>query len=197
MKHKSSRELYRYWTERRGHHLAPERADIDPTAIPRVLADTFLLAADRAGELVVRLAGTRVCALFCREIKGEAFVGLFAQESRSGVADLLAAAYDEATVSVAGVAGRSDDGAALDLELLLLPLRHRGRMDSRALGVLAPLAPAYWIGTMPLVSVVLGTVRYMRSDSLADAPQLVPLPSVMRTARLRRGLMVLDGGRDN
>src|SRR5687768_13653867 len=74
VKHSSTRDLYGYWNMRRGTRAAPERADIDPTAIPRVLADTFLLGIDASGDYVYRLAGTRVCALFCRELRGEDFV---------------------------------------------------------------------------------------------------------------------------
>lgn len=190
MKHKSSRGLYRYWNERRGRHLAPERAEIDPTAIPRVLADTVLLAVDTGPT--VRLAGTRVCALFCREIKGESFIDLFDSISRPAIKGLLEAVCNEALATVAGVAGRCDEGAA-DLELLLLPLRHRGRMDSRVLGVLAPLAAPYWIGTLPIATLTLGTLRHIVADSLTDAPQLAP--SAAQPRSLRGGLIVLDGGR--
>ena len=45
MKHPSNRELFEYWNERRGTRLAPERADIDPAAIRKVLGDTFVLEA--------------------------------------------------------------------------------------------------------------------------------------------------------
>jgi hypothetical protein len=71
MKHPANRELYGYWNERRGDRLAPERADIEPSAIRQVLGDTFVLAADGIAHHPFRLAGTRLCALFGRELKGE------------------------------------------------------------------------------------------------------------------------------
>ena len=71
MKHPSSRDLYAYWNERRGSRLAPERADIEPSAIRQVLGDTFVLAADSVAQHPFRLAGTRLCALFGRELKSE------------------------------------------------------------------------------------------------------------------------------
>ncbi len=80
MKHASTRALYGYWNERRGNRPAPERAEIDPAAIRHALGDTFMLAADFVDELRFRLAGTRVCALFCREIKGEAFSALWSAD---------------------------------------------------------------------------------------------------------------------
>ena len=71
MKHAASRELYAYWQEKRGARPAPERTDIEPGAIRAVLADAFILALDRGAGHPIRLAGTRMCALFGREIKGE------------------------------------------------------------------------------------------------------------------------------
>ena len=41
MKHPSARELYDYWNAQRGLRAAPERADIEPGAIRRALADTW------------------------------------------------------------------------------------------------------------------------------------------------------------
>src|SRR4051812_35751029 len=46
MKHPSVRELYHYWIAQRGLRAAPERSDIEPSAIRRALADTFILACD-------------------------------------------------------------------------------------------------------------------------------------------------------
>ena len=40
-------------------------------------SDTFILALDGSADHPIRLAGTRVCALFDREIKGEAFLRLW------------------------------------------------------------------------------------------------------------------------
>ncbi len=89
MKHESTRALFDYWNEKRGTRPAPERADIDPAAIRHALGDTFMLAADFVDQLRFRLAGTRVCALFCREIKGEEFISLWDEKSRKLIDDLL------------------------------------------------------------------------------------------------------------
>jgi hypothetical protein len=192
MKHVSTRDLYHYWNARRGRRPAPERAEIDPIAIPRVLADTFLLGADAEGELVFRLAGTRVCALFCRELKGEPFVSLFDRPSHAAAAELIAAVGGEALPTVAGVAG-AFDGGSLDLELLLLPLCHRGRTDARLLGVLAPIETSVWIGARPLTALSIGAFRHIGAFAeTTRAPGLVPALPVRRS---RHGLVVYDGGR--
>ena len=109
MKHAASRELYAYWEERRGQRPAPERADIEPGAIRAALSDTFILELDAADGHSFRLAGTRVCALFGRELKGESFIDLWALGSRGPIADLLAISTDESVGTVAGVTAHSAD----------------------------------------------------------------------------------------
>jgi hypothetical protein len=146
MKHASARMVFEHWHERRGNRPAPARADIDPVAIRRALGDTVMLAADFVDHLRFRLAGTRVCALFCREIKGEAFTELWSPESDKAIEQVLAAVTGEAVGAIAGVTGRTADGERTDLELLLLPLAHEGHARIRALGVLAPAVPPYWLG---------------------------------------------------
>src|SRR5437762_3166467 len=131
MKHASSRELFAHWRDRRGARLAPERADIDPGAIRKALGDAFLLGLDAGPAPAFRLAGTRVCALFGRELKGENFIELWEEEERTAIRDLVANVAQEMVGIVAGASGRTREGLRADLELLLLPLRHRGRGQLR------------------------------------------------------------------
>ena len=191
MKHSSTRELFAYWDRRRGRRAAPERGEIEPGPIRRVLGDTFILAFDERAGHPFRLAGTRVCALFCRELKSESFLALWAPAERATARQQLAGVADEAVGIVASVSGRTADGGALDLELLLLPLRHRGHAHARLLGVLAPLSVPYWIGEMPLQGLTLGTFRHLR-PAIETAPRFA---SAADGGRLRHGLVVYDGGR--
>src|SRR5262249_54762298 len=128
---------------------------------------------------------------FCRELKNESFLGLWSQAGRPVVRERLAGVADESTGIVASVSGRTADGGALDLELLLLPLRHQGHAHARLLGVLAPLTVPYWIGAMPLRDLTLGTFRHL-GPVIETAPRFA---SAAEGGRLRRGLLIYDGGR--
>jgi hypothetical protein len=193
MKHASTRALFDYWNERRGNRPAPERADIDPGAIRHALGDTFMLATDFVDQLRFRLAGTRVCALFCREIKGEAFDSLWSEKSRQATEDLLAVVNDESVGAVAGLTGHTADGTQIDLEILLLPLAHIAHARVRALGVLAPLVPPYWLGEKPVVELELGTLRHIGSElKTVASPRFGP---ANEDVRLRHGFVVYSGGR--
>ena len=147
---RSKPELYAYWEEQRGKRPAPERADIEPGAIRQVLSDAFILALDGGAGHPFRLAGTRVCALFGRELKGESFIGLWAAASQPIISDLLAILNDERVGTVAGVTAHSADGEPIDLELLLLPLerqpaeprphhRHPGAAEGSAMARFVPI----------------------------------------------------------
>ena len=193
MKHASTRALFDYWNRKRGRRTAPDRSDIDPADIRHVLGDTFMLAADFADDIRFRLAGTRVCALFTREIKGEAFNAQWSESSREHIEELLAAVIDENVGTVAGILGRTETGDEVELELLLLPLSHAGHARVRALGVLAPLTPPYWLGERPVVELELKTLRHIDGRQTdTGAPRFGQSPEGQR---LRHGFQVYTGGR--
>jgi hypothetical protein len=189
MKHPSSRELHAYWDKKRGTRPAPERADIEPGAIRGVLSDAFTIALNRGASYPFRLAGTRVCALYNREMKGEPFLGLWTIASRPLVSSLLTILADECIGTVAAVSAQNVDGDSLDLELLLLPLDTSRPMFARAIGVLAPLKVPQWLGASPLGGLTLGGRRHV-----GPALERHFLPRFM-LPRTRRGLKIYDGGR--
>ncbi len=193
MKHPSIRAVLDYWQERRGTRLAPERGDIDPAAIRYALGDTFMLAADFVDQLRFRLAGTRVCALFAREIKGEAFAELWSDASRKAIDDLVSIVLNEMVGAVAGVTGHTAEADAVEIEMLLLPLTPADRARVRALGVLAVPAMPYWIGTRPIVELDLGTLRHVGAEvDNFTAPRFAAAPA---GSQVRHGFVVYSGGR--
>jgi hypothetical protein len=150
MKHSTSRTLHAYWDRVRGERAAPERAEIQPGAIRHILADSLILELDvPARAATVRLAGTRVCALYGRELRGLPFSRLWGAGAPEPWRLVETVALDTLGV-VAGLRGANAAGETIDLELLLLPLRHRGRTQARALGVLSPAASPHWLGLRPL-----------------------------------------------
>jgi hypothetical protein len=65
------RQLYDYWLERSAGRAMPERADISPAHIPRLLPFVSLIDVDPLnGECRIRLAGTRLRDVYDREITG-------------------------------------------------------------------------------------------------------------------------------
>lgn len=192
MKHQSTRAVFDYWNKKRGVRPAPARAEINPTEIRAALGDTFMLAADFSNQLRLRLAGTRVCALFGREIKSEIFGELFGETSRRSIDELIGVVTHEATGIVAGLIGETEDGAKTDLELLLLPLAHIGHVRVRAIGVLVPTLPPYWLGAKPVTALELVTLRHTGVD--ADTSIVPRIAAAPAGSRVRHGFVVYSGG---
>jgi hypothetical protein len=194
VKHSSTRSLYAYWNERRGARAAPDRSEIEPGAIRAVLGDSFILGSETGAQApTFRLAGTRVCSLFGRELKGEAFDTLWEANHAVAARDLLTIVANEIAGVVAGVTGTTPDGHHVDLELLLLPLRHRGTSQARQIGVLAPLSLPFWLGASPLTVLALKSHRHI--GPALDVVRTTPFTAATETGRGRNGLLVYDGGR--
>jgi hypothetical protein len=200
MKTSGNRDLFEYWNRRRGHRLAPERADIEPAAIRHLLSDTFFLTADAAGTFPFRLAGTRLCALFGRELKTESFFNLWKESDQPTLRHLLGVVIEEKIGVVAQATGYTAEAIfPINLELLLLPLLQRTPLDARVLGGLVPHGAPHWIGTRSIDRLALGAFRHVGSR-LEEAPifrSLAPKAAVpvRQNQELRRRFVVYEGGR--
>jgi hypothetical protein len=193
MKQASSRELFGYWAARRGARRAPERGEIEPSAIRRALGDVFILQFDARSGHPFRLAGTRVCALFGRELKNEPFLNLWGDETRPEIAQLLSVVADEVTGAVAGVTSRTDEGWKQDLELILLPLTQRGDTHARMIGALTPFNAPFWLGVSWLGTLTLGNVRHL--DPAREMPTAARLVAGTQGPGRRAVFTVHEGGR--
>ncbi len=170
MKHVSTRVLFAYWDGLRGERTAPERAEIEPGAIRHVLADTFILDLEEPGSAVFRLAGTRLCALFGGEMKGLDFAALWRRQAGNDIDHMLSTVVDDAAGIVGGVVGTTRRGATVNLEVLLLPLRHRGRTNARLLGAISPAVVPSWIGFDPVESLSMLSLRVIRTSGQKEDP---------------------------
>lgn len=199
MKHPVTLELHAYWNEIRQGRAAPERGDIDPAAIRSILADTFMLDVETRPtqahpDYVFRLSGTRLNAMFLRELKGLPFLDLWSVLDRAALRDVVTSVLDDRTAMVAGVRASPKNRTSVDLELLLLPLRHHGKTHARMLGSLAPAWTASWLGLLPVEPLTLTSFRHVVESLPACA-----IPAAVRPpgpGPVRRGrFVVLDGGR--
>ncbi len=65
------RQLYDYWIGKAAGRSMPDRSDIHPTHIPRLLPNISLIDVDAGdGSCRIRLAGTRLRDVYDREITG-------------------------------------------------------------------------------------------------------------------------------
>ena len=182
MKHPSSREFFAYWDEKRGRARAPDRSDIEPSALRDLLADIFVLSCDAPAGFPFRVAGTRVCALLGRDLKDQSFASLFASEARREIEEIVAAVAEETLPAIAGLTATTQDGASAHLELLLLPFLTRAHTPISLTGLLAP----FETNTGALGQLSLTSWRYLHQ------PEKI-FPRVVRKLALARGFMVYEG----
>jgi hypothetical protein len=203
MKHVTSRELYAYWNRVRRGRPAPRRNEIEPSDIRRILADTFILEVGGRDRFPIRLAGTRMCGLYCEEIKGGDFLDLWAPQDRTAIATLATAVAVDAAAAVITAEAKNARHKGVACEILMVPLRHNGPDYDRILGSCAPLERPYWLGTEPVVQQTLVSLRLIWPDEqpsfmrrTSDRPAASPVIPFPVPDRRRRGhLTVLDGGK--
>jgi hypothetical protein len=182
MKHPSSREFFAYWDAKRGDARAPDRSEIEPGAVRELLGDIFVLSYDNDGGYPFRVAGTRVCALLGRDLKDQSFSGLFAEDGRRELEDIITCVAEETLAAIAGITATSEDGRPAHLELLLLPFNNRAHAPLSLTGSLAPFEND--LG--PLRDFRLTSWRYLhRPEKL--------VPRALRKLAIARGFMVYEG----
>lgn len=201
MRQAGTRDLYGYWRRIKGGRVAPEREEIEPAEIRSLLRDMFILGReDGAGTghcWQFRLSGTRVSAMAGRELKGRAYAEWWGLASMEEGERLTAGVADDAFPVVAGVSGLSEHDGLFDLELLLLPLRHEGRLGRRVLGGIFPTPalaarPGQRLRDLRLIS---ARTLLPIPEGQDDAAGLRPVPPAESTWIARRaGFSVIQGG---
>lgn len=212
MRQDGSIELFHYWNGLRSGRPAPKRTEIEPSDIRSLLADTFILEKDARGEAIFRLAGTRLCAIYGRELKGFAFSSLWKEKDQRLIARLAFSVFNMKSVVVITFSGFSRGRRTNPFELLLLPL-DGGSESPRCLGIISAAARPFWLGADPVREAQIEAVRvvdpdreplFLRNRTSISVPGLVPSVSALRqtgivpgAGRRIRHLVVLDGGRES
>lgn len=211
MKQQGTIALFQYWDRLRAGRPAPKRTEIEPADIKSLLADTFILEKDVRNTAVFRLAGTRLCAIYGRELKGFAFASMWTEKDQGLVGRLAHGVFLSKSVVVVSFEGVSRGGRLNAFELILLPL-DGGAEHQRCLGAVTSSEKPFWLGVDPVVESHMTSVRVVDPDreplflknrpevlvpSLAPAPaDLDPAGRTTDRARRIRHLLVIDGGRE-
>jgi len=177
MRQGNSRQLFDYWNRVRADRIAPRREEVEPGDIRHLLSDTFILEVSGTLRTIsYRLAGTRLCAAFGRELKGYGFLGHWAEEDCFEIAKLLTRVYRDLQPIMVIMRGETDSGKTVDYEFVLLPLEPMPDGSARILGVATPVKDFYWLGAEPLTHCRLRSLRHLKADATsADTTSTPPL----------------------
>jgi len=211
MRQEATVELFHYWNRLRDGRPAPRRTEVEPADIKSLLADTFILERDSRGELVFRLAGTRLCAIYGRELKSFSFSSLWRDRDRRLMRRLLGGMLIDKSVVVVNFEGRSGGGRVMPFELVLLPLEG-GEESARCIGLITACEHAYWLGADAIVDATVSSMRvfdpereplYLKTRPEVSVPRDETDPPVELIApgagssRRVQHLIVLEGGRQD
>jgi hypothetical protein len=209
MKHKTSKVLYAYWNGVRRDRIAPQRFEIDPSRISGILPHTFILERHDAERFCFRLAGTRICEIFGRELRGTNFLDGWETIDRLPLLRTFSSLTRQGAAGVVHVEVAAHAEAEIDCEVLLLPLRHTRDDIDRVLGAFSPLHAPGWLGYSPITAkrVVANRLLWPDGDPLPKLSRIPdphaadPVLATERTARIvrseHRQFRVFDGGRSS
>ena len=218
MQKQSTKTLYDYWNTLRGSRSAPDRRDLDPTKIRGALANTVILELNDGHEFDFRLAGSHICSIYSRELKGRSFTRLWHPRDRDAMETLVRAVTEDHAVALITFTGMTSIHTRVPVETILLPVRHNGSTQTRLLGAMTAVDEPYWLGVQPVVEQRISGLRLIWPDdqSHADlardiaatvpqevvfaagggtAPQPMAATVFGRQARRYAHLAVIDGGR--
>ncbi|TIS99556.1 PAS domain-containing protein [Mesorhizobium sp.] len=211
MNQNGSITLFHYWNRLRDGRPAPKRSEVEPAEIKSLLADTFILEKDTRGEAVFRLAGTRLCAVYGRELKGFSFPSLWREKDQRLVSKLIHGVFDQKSVVLITYEGFSRTDRSSKFEMLALPL-DGGVENPRCLGVIGAAEKPFWLGADPIADALIDSIRvvdpekeslFLKNRPAIEVPSLVPSDldppqtiSALGQSRRIRHLVVFDGGRE-
>lgn len=210
MRHKNSRNLFNYWDRLKAGRPAPKREEIEPSDIREILGDTFILDISSGLRTIsYRLAGTRLCAAYGKELKGQGYLVPWDETDCFEVARMLTKVYRDHQPHLLGSIGKTDSGKFAEFETVFLPIQPVGDGNHRILGISTPSQTPFWLGAEPITSTSVKTMRSLQGVSVVNkdismktppiAPNLADLAAKSDTEhptkRRVAHLTVHDGGK--
>jgi hypothetical protein len=168
----TSRQLYEYWNGTRNGRVAPHRLEIEPAEIAALLPETFIAECDGLFTYRFRLAGTKICEQFGRELRGSDVLTLWEIEDRNALAALLRLISGHGAVGHVLFHAHAEDGRQAKFELVVMPLAHNDEAITRFLGAITAIDPPFWLGSTPLVRRRLTELHLLWPDG---RPRLTPM----------------------
>lgn len=208
MRNKTSHILFDYWNHVRDGRIAPQRIEIDPSELSKILSQTMILEVVE-DTFVFRIAGTSICEFMGSELRGQDFLGLWRHVDRRGLRSALNKTLTSGCPTTVSITSHCRNGNPISSEILLLALYdHKGRLN-RLLGCwsqenasLNLSMPSYRSTAHQIAAVKSG---WPETDPSSLQPLEMPAPKPTDTTVLgnfrmrivrrdRRQFGVLDGG---
>lgn len=192
MKHPSTIAIFNEWQRLafnagQGGFAVPARASIEPRKLARHLADLFIVESvtDSAGT-TFRIAGTRICTLYGRELRASPLSSLWPDRDRPALNEMIDTVNRLGIPALSMHQGITVSSRCVSLELLLAPLtKNDGQIC--LLGCLVALDQQAGAAFDPVVVNHLQAIEPLAPDLLLNlAKPVKAVPSVKFTRRAPR-----------
>ncbi len=191
MQQPTSRQLYAYWDGIRNGRIAPRRFEIEPAKIAASLRETFIAECTGLLGFRFRLAGTRICQHFGRELRGVDFLSLWSFGDRDAIASLVRNVLNDGAVGHGIFDAYTKTKRQARFEFTLMPLIHTGQTINRLLGAITAIEPPFWLGSEPLATFEVRELHLHWPDGI---PAFMANEGAEVTRLASRRFRVVDGG---
>jgi hypothetical protein len=191
MRNMAIQDIFNYWNDLRGTRPTPLRSEIDPVALRRFLPHLFIISAAAEETPSFALAGTRICEIFDRELRGRDFASIWLdpEDKRPAAVFNNVLFYERPALVDVGSSSRGED---YPHDLLLMPIRSYGQRSDRVLGALIPRQGALPPLSLPIPGLALESWGFIQPDgtrptisSDADISTSVPVTFFRRLVGAR------------
>jgi hypothetical protein len=191
MQQPTSRQLYAYWDGIRNGRIAPRRFEIEPARIAGLLRETFIAECTGLLGFRFRLAGTKICHQFGRELRGVDFLSLWPNEDRLAIASQVRTVLNDGAVGHGVFQAFGDTNRPARFEFTLMPLIHTGQTINRLMGSITAIEPPFWLGAEPLNTFELAELHLHWPDGV---PAFIANGGDDAVRAARRRFRVVQGG---
>lgn len=199
MQQMTTRNLYSYWNGVRNCRIAPRRFEIEPMKIAALLPETFIVECAGLKDFRFRLAGTRLCEYFGRELRGHGLLDIWQEADRIALRKILHRIVLDADIGTVVFDSITDDGRTVRFEMLLLPLIHNGASINRLMGSISAVDTPQWLGSRALVRHAIVDMEVHAPANETSGPATAPTESadIVPLSIIHQGqrrFRVYDGG---
>lgn len=163
MQNTPTQEILNYWNGLRGSRPAPLRSEIDPSALRRFLPHLFIVNATISDRPTFALAGTRICELFDRELRGLDYASMWLDAEDDAPATILNHVLFYERPALLDIQ-LPHDGNIYAHDLLLMPVRSQGVRSDRVLGALVPRATPLPFTALPVQGLAFESWGFVTPD---------------------------------
>lgn len=195
MRH-AAKAILSYWRSVAPETGAPERSAIDPRALKAHLPDLFILERMDRAVFAFRLAGTRLCARYGRELRDHDFVRLWQTRQHGQILGALNQTLQNAEPVLIKGAAATLDGKSVPFDIVLMPLNDAEGRPTRILGAMITQDNVALRDGVPLIS---QAFEHIAVAAVEDAPLDFAATAAFTAARETHVsfLRVVDGDKDD